>query len=92
VYGPWRYAARRGMAEEFRMRTWREEGGGNMRSSEGVYVSVYLHGDLAICPTISPNVVAHCPSRIDSAYSVHASRRETLRTHLTTSPTLTLPF
>jgi hypothetical protein len=50
VYGPWRYAARRGIADEFRMRTWRNEGGGNIRSSEGVYVRVYLHGGLASFP------------------------------------------
>lgn len=74
------------------MRTWRQEGGGNMRSSEGVYVSVYLHGDLVTRPMTSLDVVAPCPSRINSAYSVHASRRQTLRTYLTTSPTLTLPF
>jgi hypothetical protein len=31
------------MADELRMRTWRKGGEGRMRSSEGVYVTVYLH-------------------------------------------------
>ena len=30
------------------MRTWRVDGGGSIRSSEGVYVSVYLHGLLVM--------------------------------------------
>lgn len=45
VYGPWRYAARRGIADVFRMRTCRKCGEGSMRSWEGVYVTVYLHRD-----------------------------------------------
>ena len=40
VYGPWRYAARRGIADEFLILTCKYVGDGSIRSSEGVYVSV----------------------------------------------------
>ena len=42
VYGPWRYAARRGIADVFLILTCKCAGEGSIRSCEGVYVSVYL--------------------------------------------------